>query len=131
MPILHLLPCHDPIPSSTRIHGATVALIQSRMHPSRFKINRIKSLLCASNLGVVFFANVTDQNIHDAHRFGSFVVVGQNEQIKDLVRPWTKKLYLLLLPYPHPPIRLVVVAAFREGEFQKLVVEVVVVFSRL
>jgi len=44
-----------------------------------------------------------------AHRFGSFVVVDQNGQIKDLVRPWTKKLHLYLTPHPLLPIRLVVV----------------------
>jgi len=80
---------------------------------------------------MAFFANVADQNIHDAHRFGSFVVVGQNERIKDLVRPWTKNLYLLLLLCPHPPIWHVVVAASQEREFQKLVIEGFVIFSRL
>ena len=69
--------------------------------------------------------------IHDAHRFGSFVVVGRNEWIKDLVRPWMKKPHLCLLPHPLPLIWLVVVAAFQEREIQKLVVEAVVVFSRL
>ena len=44
-----------------------------------------------------------------------------------MVRPWTKKPYLYLLPYPLLPIRLVVVAVFQEREFQKVVVEVVVV----
>ena len=65
----HRLPCHDPIPSSTGIHGATVALIQSRMHPSRFEINRIKSMSCASNLGLIFFADVTNQNIQPIRIF--------------------------------------------------------------
>jgi len=40
----HHLPRHDPIPSSTGIHGATVVLFQSRMHLSWFEINRMKSL---------------------------------------------------------------------------------------
>jgi len=36
-----------------------------------------------------------------------------------------KKPYLYLLPYPLPPIRLVVAVVFQEREFQKLVVAVV------
>jgi len=74
---------------------------------------------------------ISPNKIHDAHRFGSFVVVGHNGWIKDLVRPWTKKPYLYLLPHPVPPIWLVVVAVFQEREFQKLVFATVVVFVRL
>jgi len=48
-----------------------------------------------------------------------------------LVRPWTKKPYLCLLPYPLPPIRLVVVAVFQEHGSRMLVVEVVVASSLL
>jgi len=81
---------------------------------------------------LVWYSSPTSPNkIHDVHGFGSYVVVGRNEWIKGLVRPWTKKPYLYLLPYPLLPIRLVVVAVFQEHEFQKLVVEVVVVFVRL
>jgi len=78
-----------------------------------------------------FFADVSEQNSHDAHQFGSFVVVGRNEWLKDQVRPWAKKPHLCLLPHPLPPIRLVVVAAFQEREFQMIVVEVVVASSLL
>jgi len=75
---------------------------------------------------VLSFADVTKQKIRGAHRFGSFVVVGRNEWIGDLVRPWMKKPHLHLLPHPLPPIRLVVVAVFQERGFRKLVIEVVV-----
>jgi len=47
--ILHRLPRHDPILNSTGIHGAIAPIVQSRMHLSRFEINCIKSLSCASN----------------------------------------------------------------------------------
>jgi len=57
---LHRLPRHDPIPSSTGIHGVTAVLFQSRMHLSWFEINCIKSLSCASNVGVTFFADITE-----------------------------------------------------------------------
>jgi len=48
----------------------------------------------------------------------------------DLVRPWTKKPYLCLLPYPLLPIRLVVVVAahVQEHELQVLVLGRVVTF---
>jgi len=78
-----------------------------------------------------FFANISEQNSHDPHQFGSFVVVGRNEWFKDWVRPWTKKPYLCLLPHPLPPIRLVVVAVFQQREIQKLVVEVALDVLRL
>jgi len=80
---------------------------------------------------VTFFADITGWNIRDAHQLGSFVVVGRDEWIRDLVRPWAKKPFLYLLPYPLPPIQLVVVAVSQEHESRMLVVEVVVTFSRL
>ena len=79
---------------------------------------------------MTFFADITGWNIRDAHQFGSFVV-GRNEWIRDLVRPWAKKPFLHLLPHPLPPIRLVVVVVSREHEFRMLVVAMVVTFSRL
>jgi len=82
-------------------------------------------------MSVWYSSPISPNKIHDTHRFGSFVVVDRNEWIKDWVRPWTKKLYLYLLPHPLPPIRLVVVAVFQEREFQKLVFATVVVFVRL
>jgi len=48
-----------------------------------------------------------------------------------LVRPWTKKPFLRLLPHPLPPIWLVVVAVSQERGSRKLVVEVVVASSLL
>jgi len=30
-----------------------------------------------------FFTDISEQNFHDAHQFGSFVVVGRNEWLKD------------------------------------------------
>jgi len=79
---------------------------------------------------VTFFAGITKQD-HDTHRFGSFVVVGHNEWIKDLFRLWTKKPHLHLLLHPHLLIWLVVVAVFQQREFQKLVAVAVVVFMQL
>jgi len=43
-----------------------------------------------------------------------------------LVRSWTKKPFLCLVPHPLPPIRLVVVAVSQERGSRKLVVEAVV-----
>jgi len=79
-------------------------------------------------MSIWYSSPISPNKIHDAHRFGSFVVVGRNEWIRDLVQPWTKKPHLYLLQYPLPLIRLVVVAVFQAREFQKLVFATVLVF---